>query len=72
MEKEKKKMGRPTDNPKNISLHIRLDEKSVQILTEYCARENVTRVEAVRRGIGKLEDEKKIKQSLGAAFSMGE
>ena len=51
--------GRPTDNPKGQSIHIRLDSKSERILEEYTSQEQVSRAEAVRRGIEKLENEKK-------------
>lgn len=49
--------GRPTDNPKGQSIHIRLDSQSVKILEEYTEQEKVSRAEAVRRGIEKLEDD---------------
>ena len=49
------KMGRPTSNPKGTSQHIRLDEKSAEILTAYTKQEGVSRAEAIRRGILKLE-----------------
>ena len=47
--------GRPTDNPKGKPIHIRLDEKSEAILEEYAEQEHVSKAEAVRRGIAKLE-----------------
>ena len=53
---KEKKMGRPTDNPKGTSIHVRLDDKCVDILEKYCAQENVGRAEATRRGIIGLED----------------
>lgn len=49
--------GRPTDNPKGQSIHIRLDSKRERILEEYTSQEQVSRAEAVRRGIEKLEDD---------------
>ncbi len=49
--------GRPTDNPKGQSIHIRLDSQSAKILEEYTEQEKVSRAEAVRRGIEKLEDD---------------
>lgn len=49
------KMGRPTSNPKGTSQHIRLDEKSVEILDAYTKQEGVSKAEAIRRGILKLE-----------------
>lgn len=49
--------GRPTDNPKPYKITVRIDENSKNILTEYCNQENVNQMEAVRRGIKKLEDD---------------
>lgn len=51
------KTGRPTDNPKGKPVHIRLDEKSDKILEAYTQQEQVSRAEAIRRGIAKLEDD---------------
>ena len=56
---EKKKMGRPTDNPKGASLHVRLDQECEHTLQLYCAQENVPKTEAIRRGIKKLKDDLK-------------
>ncbi len=47
--------GRPTDNPKGKPIHVRLDAKSESILDEYTSQENVSKAEAIRRGIEKLE-----------------
>ena len=52
----KKKMGRPTDNPKGTSIHVRLDNECVEILEKYCEQEKVGRAEATRRGITGLKD----------------
>lgn len=49
--------GRPTDNPKGKSIHVRLDTACEEILETYIKQESVTRAEAIRRGIIKLEDE---------------
>lgn len=54
-----KKIGRPTDNPKPYKITVRIDEESRRILDEYCSSENVNQMEAVRRGIKKLNDKKK-------------
>lgn len=51
------KTGRPTDNPKPYKLTVRVDEKGKDILDRYCNQENVTQMEAIRRGIVKLEPE---------------
>lgn len=47
--------GRPTDNPKPYKLTVRMDEASKQILDAYTEQEKVTQMEAIRRGIKKLE-----------------
>ena len=47
--------GRPTDNPKPYKLTVRVDEASKQILDAYTEQEKVTQMEAIRRGIKKLE-----------------
>ena len=51
-----KKMGRPTDNPKGTSIHVRLDSECVHILEKYCKQENVGKAEATRQGILCLKD----------------
>ncbi len=48
------KMGRPTDNPKNHKITVRLDDEAANILKEYCKQESVEKGEAVRRGIKEL------------------
>ena len=52
-----KKMGRPTDNPKTKQITVRLDQKCQNILEQYIQQEGITPVEAIRRGIMKLEEE---------------
>lgn len=48
--------GRPkSDNPKTNPIHVRLDQKSCDILDRYCIQNDVTRAEGIRRGIEKLE-----------------
>lgn len=54
---EKKKMGRPTDNPKGKPIHVRLDDECARILEQYCEQEQVAKTEGVRRGIKKLESD---------------
>ena len=53
------KMGRPTDNPKDKTLFVRLDGESSEVLEAYCKQEDVTKAEAARRGIKKLKDDLK-------------
>ena len=54
MEKEKKKMGRPTDNPKLHRAVVRMDEKTNDILNRYCEQEHINKMEGIRRGIREL------------------
>ncbi|RRJ67569.1 CopG family transcriptional regulator [Paenibacillus oralis] len=50
-------MGRPfSENPKEIRLTVRLDKRHNDILERYAAKHKVTRNEAMRRGIEKLDD----------------
>lgn len=49
--------GRPTDNKKGKPIHVRLDNKSEEILESYVKQENVSRAEAIRRGISLLESQ---------------
>lgn len=51
-----KKMGRPTDNPKNIVIKIRLDEGSSKRLEECSKNMNISRAEVIRRGIKMMYD----------------
>jgi hypothetical protein len=50
-----KKMGRPTDNPKNSRLDIRLDDECIEILEKYSKQENKSKAESARIGIKKLK-----------------
>lgn len=58
---EKKKMGRPTDNPRPNKLSIRISDADKEILEYYCEKENVNRTGAISRAIKmlKLELEEK-------------
>ncbi len=64
-ESEVKKMsprtGRPkAENPKNIDVKVRFDEIRHKQLLDYCQKNNLTRTEAIRKGIDLLlEQEKK-------------
>lgn len=54
---EKKKMGRPTDNPKSKPVHVRLDDECSEVLDAYCNKNGISRTEGIRRGIRKLKEE---------------
>lgn len=47
--------GRPTNNPKPYKITVRLDQKSKEILDKYSEQELVSHMEAIRRGISRLE-----------------
>ncbi len=50
--------GRPKiENPKSERITVRLDDKSVETLNQYCKQEKVEKAEAIRRGIKKLKSD---------------
>lgn len=51
-----KKIGRPTDNPKDISLKVRLDNDTSKKLEECIRIMEVSKAEVVRQGIHKIYD----------------
>ncbi len=55
----KKKLGRPTDNPKDIVLKIRLDNNTSEKLEECSEEMELSKAEVVRRGINKMHDDLK-------------
>ncbi|MFM1525281.1 MULTISPECIES: hypothetical protein [Helcococcus] len=51
---EKKKMGRPTTNPRLNRLSVRLSDEDYSKLEKYCKDNKVNKTEAISRGIKKL------------------
>ncbi|KYM49446.1 CopG family transcriptional regulator [Fusobacterium necrophorum subsp. funduliforme] len=46
------KMGRPvSDNPKSNDIKVRIDNETLKKLLEYCKKNNISKAEAIRRGI---------------------
>ncbi|MCY3032581.1 MULTISPECIES: CopG family transcriptional regulator [Aerococcus] len=46
------KMGRPkAKNPLNVDVKVRIDEATNEQLLAYCKKHNITRTEAIRKGI---------------------
>lgn len=54
---ERKKMGRPTNNPRPNKISIRISDEDKQILERYCEIQNINRTEAISRGIKKLKSD---------------
>ncbi len=53
------KMGRPkVNNPKNVDVKVRFDENTHKKLLDYCEKENITRTEAIRKGVDLLLENK--------------
>lgn len=57
MEATKKKMGRPTENPKNIQMRIRLSEEEAKKLEACSEKLKVSKSDIVRLGIEKVYQE---------------
>ena len=51
-----KKMGRPTDSPKDITMKIRFDKATSEKLNVCSEKMEVSRAEVVRRGVKKMYD----------------
>lgn len=49
------KIGRPTDNPKRHEVKIRFDDKTFDILNNYCQENSVTRAQGVRDAVNLLK-----------------
>jgi len=52
-------MGRPTDNPKPHQMTVKFDDESKNIIEKYSKQENISKMEAVRRGVKKLKGDLK-------------
>lgn len=48
---EKKKMGRPTDNPRPNKISVRISDENKELLEDYCKKNNMNRSEAINIGI---------------------
>lgn len=51
-----KKIGRPTDCPKDIVLKVRIDQVTSDQLEQCCEKLAVSKAEIVRRGVRKMYD----------------
>ena len=52
-------MGRPTDNPKNKLIQIRMDDESINKLDYLAQKKQTTRSEVIRDGISQMYDNEK-------------
>ena len=53
---EKKKMGRPTDDPKPHKITARLNDETLKILDNYCKKKSINRPEGIREAVYRLKD----------------
>ena len=56
-----KKMGRPTNNPKNLSVKFKADDETVRKLKECSEMLEVSQAEVLRRGVHRVYDDLKKK-----------
>lgn len=59
---EKKKMGRPTDNPKTNNYRIRMTDEELSKLEECCRETGLSKADVIRLGIDKVYEELKAKK----------
>lgn len=52
-----KKMGRPTDNPKNTSIKFKADDETVLMLKKCSKQLEVSQAEVLRRGVRMMYDD---------------
>lgn len=53
---QKKKMGRPTDNPKTTQFSVRFDETTLEVLDDFCKKNLMTRPQGVREAVRRLKE----------------
>lgn len=54
-------MGRPTDNPKNVSVKFKADDETFEYLKQCSQQMQVSRAEVIRQGIHRVYDDLKEK-----------
>jgi len=52
-------MGRPTDNPKNVSIKFKADDETVRKLQESSEKLKVSKAEILRKGVHRVYDDLK-------------
>ncbi|HFU4561289.1 TPA: CopG family transcriptional regulator [Streptococcus suis] len=53
-----KKIGRPTNDPKNLKLTVRFNDEQSQKIKDYSIKNNLTMSEVVRKAVDDLEQQK--------------
>lgn len=52
-----KKMGRPTTNPRKCSLHLRVSETELQLISECSELSGLSRTDAIIKGLNLLKEQ---------------
>jgi len=58
MDMGNKKMGRPTDNPKNVSIKFKADDETAQKLKECSQKMEVSQAEILRKGVHRIHEDR--------------
>lgn len=53
---DKKKMGRPTSDPKNLRVSIRFNEQQSQKIKSYAEKKSMTTSEVIRKAVDELPE----------------
>lgn len=53
---DKKKMGRPTNDPKNLRVSIRFNEQQSQKIKNYAEKKSMTTSEVIRKAVDELPE----------------
>lgn len=51
------KMGRPTDNPKNNQMRIRMSDDDISMIEYCCNNTGLTKADVIRLGVKKVYEE---------------
>ncbi|ADM90102.1 Phage protein [Streptococcus pneumoniae] len=53
---DKKKMGRPTTDPKNLKMTIRFNDEQSRKIENYASQNNLTKSEVIRKAVEQLPE----------------
>ncbi|WP_196498107.1 hypothetical protein [Lactococcus lactis] len=54
-EEEKRRVGRPTNDPKETRLSVSFNAEQAKLISDYSKEKGITKAEAVRHGVNKLK-----------------